>query len=142
MNRRTIAIVAVILALGIPVALAQPRIVRPAPVTSEVQRALTELHEQYQTYLRAQGHSGELKCDAAEAWSVPGKLENAANWIGTLAGKRGYTFTSEDQLKHSYAFTAISQVVGRERDIVFGGLIGHRGDTLAFMQRCQPREDG
>ena len=114
---------------------------RTTAVTVEVQRALDELLGQYQTYLQAQGHSGDMQCDPAEVWTFPGRLEAAAKWVGALIGKRGYAFTSEDQLKYSYAFTATSSLPGHETEIVFGGLIVRKKDTLVFLERCKPQSD-
>jgi hypothetical protein len=121
---------------------AQPKdSVKPLAVNPVIKLALGELLEQFQAFLREQGASDALKCEAPGAWLYVGNVDAAAEWIGKQIQKRGFEISSEGQLELSYGFTAQTGLVNHENDLMLGGIIERRDGVITYLQRCHPKNE-
>lgn len=111
-----------------------------APITPDVTRAIEELLGQYHAYRAERALSTELRCELPLVWSFLGRIEAAAAWVGRFVESRGWRFTSEDQLRYSYAFTAVSSERLHAEDFIGGGLIEAASSVTVFLERCHPPE--
>jgi hypothetical protein len=124
------------------VGFAQPKdSVKPLTVNPVIKLALNELLEQFQAFLRQQGASDALKCEAPGAWLYVGNVDAAAEWIGKQIQKRGFEISSEGQLELSYGFTAQTGLVNHENDLMLGGIIERRDGVITYLQRCHPKNE-
>ena len=91
-------------------------------------------------HLRDGGQPVEVRCNSPRVWAYPGKVEAAAAWIGRQVKRVGFAFTSEGQLRNSYAFTATTNDPIHLSDVMVGGLIEGGPAVIVFLQRCHPSE--
>lgn len=113
-------------------------LVSSAPITPQVGTALEELLERLRAHLREAGQVADVRCDAPRVWAYPGTVEAAAAWIGRQVRRLGFAFSSEGQLAHSYAFTAVTNDPKHVSDVMVGGLIESGPAVMAFLERCHP----
>lgn len=119
---------------------ANPARAQVIAATPGVEMAIQELLERYGRYLKSNGLPTQVSCEPVMTWSFPGRIEAAAAWIGREVKRRGWRFASEAQLRHSYAFTAVSGELHHLDDGIFGGLIEEDRWVTIFLQRCHPIE--
>jgi hypothetical protein len=142
MNTRVVwLLIPTMLALS-GVGFAQPKeTIKPLAINPVIKQALGELLEQFQAFLRQQGASDALKCEAPGAWLYVGNVDAAAEWIGKQIQKRGFEISSEGQLELSYGFTAQTALVNHEDDLMLGGIIERRDGVITYLQRCHPKNE-
>ena len=141
MHNRTLLLIPTVLALS-SLGFAQPsKPVKPLAITTTIKSAAGELLEQFRAFLRKEGSSDALKCDAPSAWLYTGKIDAAAEWIGKEIKRRSFEISSEGPLKLSYGFTAQTGLVNHEDDLMLGGLIEQPKGVIAYLQRCHPGDE-
>ena len=146
MNDRTLLLMIPTVLVLSGLGLAQPtpqasKPVKPVAITTAIKSAANELLEQFQAFLRKEGSSDAIKCDAPSAWLYAGKIDDAAEWIGKEIKKRSFEISSEGPLKLSYGFTAQTLLLDHEDDLMLGGLIEQPKGVIAYLQRCHPGDE-